>query len=77
MVTTGFCTIWNMIKLYHDTAVVQKSRQESAHAQNYQFKIPTKRARMRGFSSRFLDNQPENCCTVNCKSHVSCKGSQS
>ena len=38
-------------------------RRESAHAQNFQFKIPTKRARMREFSSRFLDNQPENCCT--------------
>ena len=35
--------------------VVQKSRRESAHAQNFQFKIPTKRARMPGFSSRFLD----------------------
>ena len=24
---------------------------------------PRQKARMRGFSSRFLDNQPENCCT--------------
>ena len=39
--------------------VVQKSQRESAHAQNFQFKIPTKRARMHGFSSRFLDNQHE------------------
>ena len=36
----------------------QKSRRESAHAQNFQFKIPTKRARMRGFSSRFLVENP-------------------
>ena len=43
--------------------VVQKSRRESAHAQNLQFKSPTKRARMRGFSSRFLDNQLENPCS--------------
>ena len=43
--------------------VVQKLRRESAHAQYFQFKIPTKRARMRGFSSQFLDNQPKNSCT--------------
>ena len=47
--------------------VVQKSRREPAHAQNFQFKIPTKRARMRGFSSRFLDNQLENPCTEVCR----------
>ena len=40
--------------------VVQKLRREYAHAQYFQFKISTKRAHMRGFSSRFLDNQPEN-----------------
>ena len=46
--------------------VVQKSRRESAHAQNFQFKIATKRAHMHGFSSRFLDDQPENCCMSYC-----------
>ena len=55
-------------KYSKDTAVfrlvVQKSRRESTHAQNFQFKIPTKRVRMCGFSSRLLDNQPENCCSL-------------
>ena len=36
--------------------VVQKSRRESAHAHHFQFKMSIKSARMRGFSSRFLDS---------------------
>ena len=42
--------------------VVQKSQGESAHVRgDFELKI----LRMRGFSSRFLDNQPENCCMQN------------
>ena len=33
-------------------------------------KVPTKSARMCGFSSQFLDNQPENCCTTTAYSFV-------
>ena len=40
--------------------VVQKSRREFAHARNFLFKIPTN---VRGFSSRFLDNQLEIDCS--------------
>ena len=45
--------------------VVQKLRRESTYAHHCQFKIPIKSARMRGFSSQFLDNQPENRCLNN------------
>ena len=66
---TGHATVLVCIVCQHLTAVfwlvVQKLRRESAHAHNFQFKIPIKSARMRGrgFSSQFLDNQPENRCT--------------
>ena len=43
--------------------VVQKSRRESTHAHSFGGDFELKILRMRGFSSRFLDNQPENCCT--------------
>ena len=39
--------------------VVQKLRREFTHAQDFLFKIAAQSARMREFSSRFLDNQPE------------------
>ena len=39
--------------------VVQNLQRESAHVQNFQFKVPTKSVRMRGFLSKFLDNQPK------------------
>ena len=44
--------------------VVQKLRRESAHARTFGGDFGLKILRMRGFSSRFLDNQPENCCTT-------------
>ena len=51
-----------------DTAVfrlvVQKSRRESAHARTFGGDFELKILRMREFSSRFLDNQPENCCML-------------
>ena len=37
-------------------------RREFAHARNFQFKIPTKSERMRGFSSQICANQPANLC---------------
>ena len=43
--------------------VVQKSRRESAHARPFGGTFELKILRMRGFSSRFLDNQLENPCT--------------
>ena len=42
--------------------VVQKSRRESAHARPFGGNFELKILRMRGFSSRFLDNQLENPC---------------
>ena len=39
--------------------VVQKSRREFAHARPFGGDFELKILRMRGFSSRFLDNQPE------------------
>ena len=42
--------------------VVQKLRRESAHARTFGGDFGLKILRMRGFSSWFLDNQPENCC---------------
>ena len=48
----------------------KKLRRESAHAHNFQYKISIKSARMRGFSAQFLDNQPENRCTVDI--HIMC-----
>ena len=42
--------------------VVQKLRREFTHAQNFLFKIAAQSARMREFSSQFLDNQPEIEC---------------
>ena len=42
--------------------VVQKLRRESAHARPFGGDFELKILRMREFSSRFLDNQPENCC---------------
>ena len=47
--------------------VVQKSRRESAHACPLGGNFELKNLRMRGFSSRFLDNQLENPCTKVCK----------
>ena len=47
--------------------VVQKLRREFAHARNFLFKTP---ANVRGFSSRFLDNQLEIDCTGDFKSVV-------
>ena len=43
--------------------VVQKLRRESTHARPFGGDFELKILRMRGFSSRFLDNQPENCCS--------------
>ena len=45
--------------------VVQKSRRESAHARPFGGNFELKILRMRGFSSRFLDNQLENPCNSN------------
>ena len=45
-------------------------RREVAHARNFQFKIPTKSVRMRGFLSQICANQPANLCTGNFKSIV-------
>ena len=43
--------------------VVQKLRRESAHARTFDGDFELKIImRMRGFSSQFLDNQPENRC---------------
>ena len=44
--------------------VVQKLRREFTHAQYFLFKITAQSARMREFSSRFLDNQPEIECSI-------------
>ena len=44
--------------------VVQKSRRESAHARTLDGHFELKIMRMRGFSSRFLDNQPENLSKI-------------
>ena len=49
--------------------VVQKSRRESAHARTLDGHFELKIMRMRGFSSRFLDNQPENLSTQTLKLH--------
>ena len=43
--------------------LVQKSRRESTHARPFGGDFELKILRMRKFSSRFLDNQPENCCS--------------
>ena len=43
--------------------VVQKLRRETAHAHTFDGDFDLKIMRMREFSSRFLDNQPENRCT--------------
>ena len=49
--------------------VVTNLRREFAHARNFQFKIPTKSVRKRGFSSQI-------CVTLNCRSVVIEKGRQ-
>ena len=41
-----------------------KLRRESAHARTLDGDFELKIMRMRGFSSQFLDNQPENRCTT-------------
>ena len=44
--------------------VVQKLRRESVHARTFDGNFELKIMRMRGFSSQFLDNQPENRCKM-------------
>ena len=44
--------------------VVQKLRRESAHAGTFDRDFELTVMRIRGFSSQFLDNQPENRCTT-------------
>ena len=41
-----------------------KLRREFTHARNFEFKIPTKSVRMRGFSSQVCANQPANLCNT-------------
>ena len=45
---------------------VQKLRREFTHVQNFLFKIAAQSARMREFSSQFLDNQPEIIAEIEC-----------
>ena len=57
---------WHQCHFKHTvTAVfslaVQKLRRESAHARTFGGDFELKILHMRAFSSRFLDNQPENC----------------
>ena len=51
--------------------VVQKLRRESAHARPFGGDFELRILRMREFSSRFLDNQPENCCSSLFRFHIS------
>ena len=55
----------HLIGLWHNSFQVgypKKSRRESAHAHPFGGDFELKILRTRGFSARFLDNQPENCC---------------
>ena len=44
--------------------VVQESQRKSVYARPFGGDFELKILCMRGFSSRFLDNQPENCCKL-------------